>query len=63
MEAAELMLKYQDPLDGVVALQGVLDLNPNNRQAHKLLADYFEQVQPATEHSRQQATWHRQQAE
>ena len=63
MEAAELMLKFQDPQDGVVALQGVLDLNPNNKQAHKLLADYFDQVRPATDQSRQQAGWHRQQAE
>ncbi|MFN5078792.1 MAG: tetratricopeptide repeat protein [Planctomyces sp.] len=63
MEAAELMLKYQDPQDGVVALQGVLDLNPHNKQAHKLLADYFDQVRPATDQSRQQAGWHRQQAE
>lgn len=63
MEAAELMLKFQDPQDGVVALQGVLDLNPNNKQAHKLLADYFEQIRPATEQSRQQASRHRQLAE
>ncbi|MFM8728379.1 MAG: hypothetical protein ACKON9_25045, partial [Planctomycetaceae bacterium] len=62
MEAAELMLKYQDPQDGVVALQGVLDLNPGNQRAHELLADYFEHLQPATEQSRERAGWHRSRA-
>jgi tetratricopeptide (TPR) repeat protein len=62
MEAAELMLKYQDPQDGVVALQGVLDLNPGNQRAHELLADYFEHLQPTTEQSRERAGWHRSRA-
>ncbi len=62
MEAAELMLQYQDPQDGVVALQGVLDLNPGNRRAHELLAKFFETRQPATDQSRQQAVWHRERA-
>ena len=62
MEAAELMLKYQDPQDGVVALQGVLDLNPGNRRAHELLAEFFETREPATDQSREQAAWHRERA-
>ena len=63
LRSGELMLRYRDPQDGVVALQSVLDLNPACRPAHALLAEYFSRLQPATDVTRRQAEFHRQRSQ
>jgi len=41
LRAGELMLKYSDPDAGIITLLAVVDLNPRNKEAHKMIADYY----------------------
>ena len=58
LRSGELLLRFRDPQDGVVVLQGVLDRDPNCRRAHELLAEYFRGIQPATESTERQRKFH-----
>lgn len=58
LRAGELMLRFRDPQDGVVVLQGVLDADPKNRRAHELLAEHFRNLRPQTESAERQRKFH-----
>ena len=58
LRSGELMLRFKDPQDGVVVLQGVLDTDPRNRRAHELLAEHFRTLQPQTESTERQRKFH-----
>lgn len=58
LRAGELMLRFRDPQDGVVVLQGVLNADPKNRRAHELLAEHFRNLQPQTESTERQRKFH-----
>ncbi len=63
LRTGELLLQYRDPQDGVVVLQGVLNLAPQTLAAHQLLARHFASIQPPTESSERQRRFHEQQVE
>ncbi|MFM7057684.1 MAG: tetratricopeptide repeat protein [Planctomycetota bacterium] len=63
LRTGELLLQYRDPQDGVVVLQGVLDLDPQSVTAHKLLARHFAAIQPPTESAARQQKYHEQQVQ
>jgi tetratricopeptide (TPR) repeat protein len=63
LRCGELLLQYRDPQDGVVVLQGVINLAPQSVTAHKLLARHFASIQPPTESSARQHRYHEQQLE
>ncbi|MGV2334272.1 MAG UNVERIFIED_CONTAM: tetratricopeptide repeat protein [Planctomycetaceae bacterium] len=63
LRTGELLLQYRDPQDGVIVLQGVLNLDPQSLKAHQLLAQHFASLQPTTESSERQRRYHQRQVE
>ena len=59
VQSGEILLKYSNPDEAAVTLQAALDIEPQNKQAHQLLAEYFELPNVQNE---KRAAWHRQQA-
>jgi tetratricopeptide (TPR) repeat protein len=63
IRTGELLLQYRDPQDGVVVLQGVLNLDPQCLKAHEMLAKHFASIQPETESTARQRRYHERQME
>jgi tetratricopeptide (TPR) repeat protein len=63
LRTGELLLQYRDPQDGVIVLQGVLNLDPQSLKAHQLLAQHFASLQPTTESTERQRRYHERQVE
>lgn len=41
LRAGELLLNYSDPEEGILTLLSVVDLNPRNSEAHRMIAEYY----------------------
>lgn len=59
VQSGEILLKYSNPDEAAVTLQAALDIEPQNKKAHQLLAEYF--ALPNVQNEKR-AAWHRQQA-